>query len=247
MDHRGFQRTPDRSQVACVHAGDAQQQVIVEGGRGANEVVGTVARVALHCEQCSGDGIGCSLSDQALQLDECVDIAAIGGRSTDFSQHKREVVRRDARDTQRCKVGFGQSRCGRVACGRVQDGVHAHGQGLDLGHAVHTAGGLGTDDGVQQRLDRRAVGKPSGSAGTDGAEVRSRGVGRCIDIGSCTIGLGQDAVVGIDQGLNLGRAVHRRAHHTGCGQRAVECRQVGVADASDACDLVVAEGRQGGA
>ena len=239
-----FQCALDGSQIACVYAGDAQQQVIVEHRCGACEGVVDIARVGLNGEQCRSHGIGCSLCDQALQLGECVDVAAIGGRSTDFSQHKRQVVRRDARDAQCLKIGHSQGLCRRCASGRVQDGLCARGQSLDLGHGVHTAGGLRTDDGVQQRLSGRAVGKPSGGVGTDGAVISRCGVGRCIGIGCCTIGLGQDAVVGIDQGLNLGRRVNRRIDHTGGRQCTVEGRQVGVADASDACDLVVAQGRQ---
>ncbi len=222
LDRCGGQCALDGSQIARVHAGDAQQQEVVEHRSVACKGVGGIARVVLNAEKCYGNGVSGRLGDEGLQFGQGVHRAAVVSGRGNLCQHKRQVVRRDARDAQGREIGFGQRRCGRVACGGGHDGLCAHGQSLDLGHAVHTAGGLCTDDGVEQRLGGRAIGEAGSSVGTDGAVVRNRGVGRRVGIDSSAVGLAQDAVVGIDQGLNFGRAVHRRTHHTGGGQCAVE-------------------------
>ena len=234
-----------RAEVARVHAGDAQQQVVVEHrGRGHCAVV---VGKGLNGAQRRSHSIACRLRDEGLQFGQGVDRAAIVGRRCDPCQHEGQVFGRDTRDAQGRKVGHGQGLCWRCACSGGEDGRHARGQGLDLGDGVDPAGGLRTDHGVEQGLLGRAVGKTGSGGGADGAVVGSAGVDARIGIGGCAVGLGQDAVVGIDQALDLGGGVHLRAHHSGGGQSGLDGREVGAGHARDARDLEVAEGGGGGA
>ena len=234
-----------RAEVARVHPGDAQQQVVVEDwGRGHCAVV---VGKGLNGAQRRSHSIACRLRDEGLQFGQGVDRAAIVGRRCDPCQHEGQVFGRDTRDAQGRKVGHGQGLCWRCACSGGEDGRHARGQGLDLGDGVDPAGGLRTDHGVEQGLLGRAVGKTGSGGGADGAVVGSAGVDARIGIGGCAVGLGQDAVVGIDQALDLGGGVHLRAHHSGGGQSGLDGREVGAGHARDARDLEVAEGGGGGA
>ena len=123
------------------------------------------------------------------------------------------------------QIGSGQHRAAGAARSGGEQAVDGGGQGVEFTHAVHVGGGLCTQAVVEQG-QTGSVGRDRAQAHTNGLVVgHGRVVGRGV-VGSA-IGFGQDAVVGIDQGLQLGRGIGQRAGDGGTGERTLNGGQVG--------------------
>ena len=167
--------------------------------------------------------------DERLQGGQAVDLCAVVGARRNRRQHCGEVAvghTAQAHAGQRCSR---QGGVGCAACSGGHDAGHGAGQCVDLGHAVHRGDHLCTQTVVQQGQRicalRRAL-RGQADVGADGRVLRGGWVCHGQVVGR-TVGLGQDAVVGIDQGLQFGQRVHLRSSDAGAGQSAVERCQVG--------------------
>ena len=180
------------------------------GARSGNQTacvgVGKGAQVAQGHHGGGGGG-----GDDDLQLAQAVGLRAVVGFGSDGGQHGRQVVGAHARQPHRGEVGRGQCRVGRATRGDQFDGVGNAGQVVDLGDGVDTAALLAADD-VAQQVEVFTVSSGSANVGTDGRVLRSGSVGRSSRrVVACSgvriVGLGQDGVVGIDDGLHFGSGV----------------------------------------
>ena len=125
--------------------------------------------------------------------------------------HAAQVGRGDARDAQGQQL--------RLAGVAVHHGLHRIGQRLHLAHTVYCGTGFAVDHIAQQSHFLGCVHTPH----TDGGIVGLCGVG-CV-VGRA-IGIGQDGVEAVHNGLNLGGRVGLSARHIGVVQRVVDCGQV---------------------
>ena len=148
-----------------------------------------------------------------MQIGEAVHAAAVVVCGRNGLQHGSQVVRRDAAQAHQAQVVGDQRLAGRQACRSGLDGVGDAGQFVEVGHAVDVTGLAGAHDVVEQR-QVLGVGGRQANVSTDGRVLRCCGVfgwgriGRgvsCVGVG--VVGFGQDAVVGVDDGLHFGGGV----------------------------------------
>ncbi len=214
------------------HGGQCHARCAV--GRGARHGQSVDGGVGLRIRRDGGERIGAGHGGvgQALQLAEAGKPRAVvgrGGHQLQENSHRRVAQTAQAQLRQ---IGSAQHRASGAARSGGQQAVDRGGQGVEFSHAVHAGGGLCTQAVVEQG-QTGGVARNGPQAHTNGLVVGHSGVvGRAV--GGNAIGFGQDAVVGIDQGLHLGRGVGQRAGDGGAGQRALNGGQVGAVHAGHA-------------
>ena len=190
------------------------------GGRG-----GVALRGRFNRGQ-GGDGLG----DHSLQTRQAVEFGGIHccGQS---GLHAAEVFRCDASDAQGNELHNGG-----VA---VHHGLHSVSQYLYFAHAVHGVGCFAVDHIAQQADFLCGV----HTVHTDGGVVRLRGVGGVV---GRAIGVGQDGVEAVHNGLHLGRCVGLFAGDFGIVQGVVDRGQVLRCDTGHAQGVVLRRAGRGG-
>ena len=152
-----------------------------------------------------------SCGDDGLQGTEAVGFAAVVGFGGDGGQHSGQVFWRRAGQADQAEVGFGQGGVGGAACCDLLNGVGNARQVVDLGHGVDTGRLLASHD-VAQQGEVVSIGGGSANVSANQSVLLGSGVGRggCGVVARCAIhvvGLRQDDVVGVDDGLHFGRGV----------------------------------------
>ena len=220
------ERVVDRGLVLRCHTGHTQCFVLRHAGGGGR---GRVALRGSFNRSQGSDGLG----HHGLQTRQGVEFDGIH-RCGQGGLHAAQVGAGHAGDAQ-----GGQLRFAGVA---VHHGLHGVGQCLQLRHGVHVGSVLAVDHIAQQADFFGHV----HTAHTDGGVVRLRRVGGVV---GRAIGVGQDGVEAVHDGLHFGRCVGLCTRDVGIVERVVDRGQVASTDAGHAHGVVlrcVGDGGRGG-
>ena len=213
----------DGGQVLGGHTRHAER-VVLRGGR-----AGGAGGVGLRRGFDGGQGVE-GLGHHGLHTAEGVEFDSVNS-SSQCGLHAAEVGGGHANDAQCHELPLGG-----VA---VHHGLHGVGQGLHFGHAVHIGAAFGVDHIAEQ-------GDFLGGVQTVHADGGVVGLGR---VGlSRVVGVADDGVEAVHDGLHFGRSVGLGAGDVCVVQGAVDGGQIGRADAGHAHGEVlrIARGRGGG-
>ena len=164
-----------------------------------------------------------------MQTGQGAERTAVVWRAGQSGDDARQVGSGDAGDTQERELGNDVSSRGggRDARCDVHHSLHSICQGLHPGHGVHVACGLEVNHIGQQANFCGAV----HTGHTNGGVLLGGGCGGVI---VAAIGAGEDGVVGVDEGLNFSRCVHRQTGDGGRSQGVVDGVEVAGHKAGDA-------------
>ena len=180
--------------------------------------------------------------NEGLQLGQTVGVAATVVLRSHTRQQTGQVVcaQPGGVESDKGQIGNAHRLRGHSIGDHALDGIGNASQGVDVGHAVDRAALRCCDDVIQERQvvciagGSTHVGSDCGVIGRTGIVIwRSVGHG-VAGVGIGVIGLRKDAVVGIDDGLEFGHAVHGGAVNGTAVEGAVNGSQIVGVDAADA-------------
>ena len=228
-DTGGGQGAVDAAQQSFVgvaigqgQAADRQRQVVADGGHGAAVVVG----IGFNARDRLVVGVN-AFVDFGLQQRQCLNGAAVAGRSGHGRQRGGQVGVAQPLDANGQQFGAGQGRCGWGAGGGAQQAVDHAGQLVDFVDGVHTTDRFERHQIVEQAQTRRA----GGNATQCHTDALIAGDFWCV--AGRAFCMAQHRLVSADDGLHFGGAVGLCSGHGCAGQRRAHGAEVGAGDTGD--------------
>ena len=195
---------------------------------------------------------GCGATNRVvhhgLQICQCINIGARVVSASNGLLHGSEVVGAHAGDAQFGEVVHAQGRVGGAAGGLRCGSHHAFDdgcQGIKLVNRIDLVLGAGAH-GVIEQAQVLCVGGGVAQGHADSGVGRGHRVSVWRGIRRVAIGLCQDGVVGVDDGLDFFCGVGACAVYKTAVQRRVDCGEVVAGNAGDTCGGIYADIRAGG-